>query len=256
MASSSALEAALAPRAAARPDPAGGGRSATAGATVLLVDGRPLVRECLARALRAEWPSARIAAAGWDGLEDAAAGHAVDVCLVSPDGSGGGAEERAGLLARVRAAFPGAALVVLSDDHRPASVARAAGHGARGCFSTSADLRVLVQGLRLVLAGGTAMPVAVAAGPERAAPIAREPSPDAAVSGFSAGLFTPKEMEVLRSLVGGRPNKLIARELAVCETTVKVHLLHIFRKLGATNRTQAALLAREMLEDAGSAGGG
>jgi DNA-binding NarL/FixJ family response regulator len=247
MASSSALEATLA---------AGGGHSAPADATVLLVDGRPLVRECLARALRAEWPSARIAAAGWDGLDAAAAGHGVDACLVSPDGAGGGAEELAGLLARVRAAFPGAALVVLSDDHRPTSIARVAGHGARGCFSTSADLPVLVQGLRLVLAGGTAMPVAVAAGSERPPPIARGPSQDAGGSGFSAALFTPRELEVLRSLAGGRPNKLIARELAICETTVKVHLRHIFRKLGTTNRTQAALLAREMLEDPGGAAGG
>ena len=53
---------------------------------------------------------------------------------------------------------------------------------------------------------------------------------------------------MLRSLATGRPNKLIAHELAICETTVKVHLRHIFRKLGTTNRTHAALLAREMLE--------
>ena len=44
------------------------------------------------------------------------------------------------------------------------------------------------------------------------------------------------------------PNKLIAHELSICETTVKVHLRHIFRKLGTTNRTHAALLAREMLD--------
>jgi DNA-binding NarL/FixJ family response regulator len=165
------------------------------------------------------------------------------------DGGGGsGAAD----LERVRACFPRAGLVVLSDDDRYAAVARAAGQGARGYFSTSVDLRVLVQGIRLVLVGGTAMPVAVAAGPEPAAPIAREPSPGAAASGFSAGLFTPKELEVLRSLASGRPNKLIAHELAICETTVKVHLRHIFRKLGTTNRTHAALLAREMLDGAGA----
>jgi DNA-binding NarL/FixJ family response regulator len=153
-------------------------------------------------------------------------------------------------LERVRASFPRAGLVVLSDDGRYAAVARAASQGARGYFSTSVDLRVLVQGIRLVLVGGTAMPVAVAAEAERAAPTVREPSTDTAVSRFSAGLFTPKEMEVLRSLATGRPNKLIAHELAICETTVKVHLRHIFRKLGTTNRTHAALLAREMLDGA------
>ena len=63
-----------------------------------------------------------------------------------------------------------------------------------------------------------------------------------------AGLFTPRELDVLRCLSVGKPNKLIAYELGMCETTVKVHLRHIFRKLGTTNRTHAALLAREMLE--------
>ena len=58
---------------------------------------------------------------------------------------------------------------------------------------------------------------------------------------------------MLRSLANGRPNKLIAYELLICETTVKVHLRHIFRKLGTTNRTHAALLAREMLEVRGAA---
>jgi DNA-binding NarL/FixJ family response regulator len=218
-------------------------------ANLLLIDGRPLVRECLARALAAEWPSARVAVSGWERLEHEAAGGEVDVCLASVDGGGGsGAVD----LERVRACFPRAGLVVLSDDDRYAAVARAAGQGARGYFSTSVDLRVLVQGIRLVLVGGTAMPVAVADGPERAAQTLREPSPDAAVSGFSAGLFTPKELEVLRSLASGRPNKLIAHELAICETTVKVHLRHIFRKLGTTNRTHAALLAREMLDGAGA----
>jgi DNA-binding NarL/FixJ family response regulator len=215
-------------------------------ADLLLIDGRPLVRECLARALAAEWPSARVAVSGWERLEHEAVGGEVDVCLASVDGGGSGTPD----LERVRACFPRAGLVVLSDDDRYAAVARAAGQGARGYFSTSVDLRVLVQGIRLVLVGGTAMPIAVAAGPERAAPVAREPSLDATASRFSAGLFTPKELEVLRSLASGRPNKLIAHELAICETTVKVHLRHIFRKLGTTNRTHAALLAREMLDSA------
>ena len=75
------------------------------------------------------------------------------------------------------------------------------------------------------------------------------------MSRFTAELFTPKELEVLGSLANGRPNKLIAHELLICETTVKVHLRHIFRKLGTTNRTHAALLAREMLDGAAALAG-
>ena len=151
-----------------------------------------------------------------------------------------------GSLEKAQAAFPAAALVILSDDDDYASVAQAASRGARGYFSTATDLPVLVQGLRLVLMGGTAMPIAVT---KPTAPVRRASAP---VSRFSAELFTPKELEVLRSLATGRPNKLIAYELTICETTVKVHLRHIFRKLGTTNRTHAALLARELLEVDGS----
>ena len=48
-------------------------------------------------------------------------------------------------------------------------------------------------------------------------------------------------------LKDGKPNKIIAYELDICESTVKVHMRHIMGKLNATNRTQAALLAQHIL---------
>ena len=210
-------------------------RVPAAAASLVLLDSRPLVRDCLALAIRAEWPTARVTATGWDLLDSLPDRQSVALCMVSLGAVGNGPLERA------QAAFPGAALVILADEDDYASVAEAASRGARGYFSTATELPVLVQGLRLVLLGGTAMPVAVT---KPTAPVRRT----APVSRFSAELFTPKELEVLRSLATGRPNKLIAYDLSICETTVKVHLRHIFRKLGTTNRTHAALLAREMLE--------
>lgn len=212
-------------------------RVPVAAATVVLLDSRPLVRDCLALAIRAEWPTARVTATGWDLLDSLPDRQSVALCVVSSGTAGAGPLEKA------QAAFPGAALVILADEDDYASVAQAASRGARGYFSTATELPVLVQGLRLVLLGGTAMPIAVTR--PTAAPARRAAGP---VSRFSAELFTPKELEVLRSLATGRPNKLIAYDLSICETTVKVHLRHIFRKLGTTNRTHAALLAREMLE--------
>ena len=214
-------------------------RAPAAAASLVLLDSRPLVRDCLALAIRAEWPTARVTATGWDLLDSLPDRQSVALCMVSLGAVGNGPLERA------QAAFPGAALVILADEDDYASVAEAASRGARGYFSTATELPVLVQGLRLVLLGGTAMPVAVT---KPTAPVRRT----APVSRFSAELFTPKELEVLRSLATGRPNKLIAYDLSICETTVKVHLRHIFRKLGTTNRTHAALLAREMLEPEGT----
>jgi two-component system, NarL family, response regulator LiaR len=55
--------------------------------------------------------------------------------------------------------------------------------------------------------------------------------------------LTPRELEVLELIVGGRSNKRIALELEISEKTVKAHVGHVLAKLGVADRTQAALLA-------------
>jgi DNA-binding NarL/FixJ family response regulator len=57
--------------------------------------------------------------------------------------------------------------------------------------------------------------------------------------------LTEREQEVLALVAQGLPNKLIAHRLAITERTVKGHLTHIFERIGVTDRTQAALWARE-----------
>ncbi|HEY6694008.1 MAG TPA: response regulator transcription factor [Solirubrobacteraceae bacterium] len=57
--------------------------------------------------------------------------------------------------------------------------------------------------------------------------------------------LTAREEEVLALLAHGLPNKLIARRLSISERTVKGHLTHVFERIGVTDRTQAALWARE-----------
>jgi DNA-binding NarL/FixJ family response regulator len=66
-----------------------------------------------------------------------------------------------------------------------------------------------------------------------------------AVSGRAA--LTERELEVLRCVADGMPNKLIARELGISEKTVKTHLTRVFQQIGVTDRTQAALWARDNL---------
>jgi len=57
--------------------------------------------------------------------------------------------------------------------------------------------------------------------------------------------LSPRESEVLQLVAPGLPNKRIARELQISEKTVKAHLNQIFRRIGVTDRTQAALWAKE-----------
>lgn len=60
-----------------------------------------------------------------------------------------------------------------------------------------------------------------------------------------ADKLTPRELQVLKGLTEGKSNKEIARDLDITEPTVKLHMKTLYRKLDASNRTQAALIARE-----------
>ena len=238
------------------PPPPPAGRADAAASLLLLLDRGTLLGECLARALPGEWPGLRVAALGPDALRRGPPPPGPpDACLLLPAPAADPAPLLAGDLGLLAARLPGVpvAAVVAGDD--PALAALAARCGARAVLPAGAPLRLLAQGLRFVLLGGTALPAAAAA--PAAAPAARPPRVAEGPAGEGRGapwpglaLLTPREAEVVRALAAGLPNKLIAHELGACETTVKVHLRHVFRKLGCTNRTQAALLAREMLEEA------
>lgn len=75
-------------------------------------------------------------------------------------------------------------------------------------------------------------------------------APSAGGAPFSTPPLSPREEDVLREIARGASNKEIARTLDIAETTVKIHVQHILRKLGLTSRVQAAVYAsdRQRLE--------
>jgi DNA-binding NarL/FixJ family response regulator len=62
----------------------------------------------------------------------------------------------------------------------------------------------------------------------------------------SSGELSTRELKVLEYLAAGLPNKAIATEMQMSEPTIKMYVIGIYRKLGASNRTQAALIARDL----------
>jgi two-component system nitrate/nitrite response regulator NarL len=74
------------------------------------------------------------------------------------------------------------------------------------------------------------------------APAPLEPAPGAG-AGVRPDLLSPREREILCLIARGDSNKLIARALDIAETTVKIHVQHILRKLGLSSRVQAAVYA-------------
>ncbi len=145
----------------------------------------------------------------------------------------------------LRDAVPGTPLVVLSGEENPRVVRAAVEHGAMGFIPKSSTPEVLVQALQLVLAQGVYLPPAVL---EAARPVSSPvaSSAQSAATGSVLSGLTPRQMEVLRCVIKGKPNKAIARELHLSEGTVKAHLSAVFLALGAHNRTEAVYAAAKL----------
>lgn len=138
-------------------------------------------------------------------------------------------------------------VVLLADLEDPASMRAALRAGVRGYLPTSIEPDVARQALALVLAGGSYAPPGLLLAAETAV-VARAPEPASASASCPwLDKLTPRQREVLALLGQGRPNKVIAQRLAMCESTVKVHVRQIMRKLGASNRTEVALKLRELV---------
>jgi DNA-binding NarL/FixJ family response regulator len=219
-------------------------------ATLIIVDKRNTIRSCLASWVSSELADLTVLDVG--SLEELAEDAVTDpgmVIVLLSSAAGPGRDPNAERAARsARERFAEARLVFLCDEMDSSSVAAAIRCGAVGFVGSSSDAAVLAHCLRFVRVGGTALPSVPA--PSAGGPTPRATDGDGATerySRFSAQLFTAKELDVLRCLSAGKPNKIIAYEMSICETTVKVHMRHIMQKLGAKNRTHAALLASDML---------
>ena len=146
-------------------------------------------------------------------------------------------------MAEVRMKFGELPIVAVSDLEDIGVVVSAIREGLRGFIPTTLAIKTAVAALRLVLAGGTYVPkelIDVCAS-QNADPEDGQVEPS---SSEDMGL-THRENAVLEQLQKGKPNKIIAYALSISESTVKVHMRNIMRKLHATNRTQVAFLTRE-----------
>lgn len=209
---------------------------------VVIIDKRALERECLARGLVEHNPSLRVSAVGsldeFHNIADAAEPSAFLVLL--------GAKRvtdqsvRAELLHFVSevGAVP---VIVVADSDEPGEILAALESGARGYIPTSVTVKVAAEATGLARAGGIFVPAScVLALREIIHATASSARP-------LTGMFTTREAAVVEALRKGKANKIIAYELNLCESTVKVHIRNIMKKLKATNRTEVAYKLREMM---------
>ncbi|CAA0099279.1 Transcriptional regulatory protein DegU [Starkeya nomas] len=164
---------------------------------------------------------------------------------------------------RLRQALPDVPLVIISEGDNAHEVIEALKAGVRGFISAQMPPAIVFQALRFILGGGVYFPpsalLQAQAGTYSAEWRRTGPTTVTARYRVQCSGLTERQAAVWRLLQHGHSNKVIARELSMCESTVKVHMRQIMRKLGATNRTQAALCSVEAVsgnEEADAAVGG
>ena len=198
---------------------------------LLLVDDHAVVREGLRAFLRLV-PGIEVVGEASDGASAVSAGRALrpDVVLldlVMPGGDGVSA------LRLLRAEVPQARVLVLTSFTDDAQIFAAMEAGAAGYLLKDVEPDALVAAVREVAAGNPVLHPRVATRLMRRG-IAVEPG---------LAELTARERDVLRLIVEGLANKEIARRLGIGEKTVKTHVSRVLDKLGAADRTQAAVVA-------------
>ena len=212
---------------------------------IMIVDDHALVRRGMAYVVKEGFPDADVVEA--DGaasaLEHARNGAAIDLALVDvrmPDLDG------LELLRALKADFPDMPVVMLSTYDNAPYVKRALADGAAGYLLKDATPEDLAQAINVARSGsGNVL------SPRVIQNLFEEHEAAGRDNGSAHGRrgeysLTQREHDILSLLAEGRSNREIAQRLYLSEKTVKAHLAAIFRKLGVTNRTQAAMMAVQM----------
>ncbi|MDR9394257.1 response regulator transcription factor [Roseovarius sp. SYSU LYC5161] len=195
---------------------------------LLLADDHDLVRETIAEYLRQQGGFDVVATSSLDeALRLQQSRGPFDIVLL--DYAMPGMDTLSGLARmKAQASCP---VAILSGTAPPEVARRALGAGAAGFLPKTLAPDTLIAAVRHMLTGETYTPLEfLETGKQETAPVS----------------LTPREMDVLRGISEGKSNKEIARDLDIQEVTVKLHLKTLSRKLGARNRTHAAMLARDM----------
>lgn len=198
---------------------------------VLVVDDHPVVRDGL-RGMLCGQPDLAVVGEAADGLEALAevARLLPDVVLMDlrmPRLDGVAAIER------IRRRHPAVQVLVLTTYDADRDIVRALEAGATGVVLKDAPREVLFEAVRTTARGQPVLAPTVTA---RLLTDLRQPA---------SVVPSDRELEVLTLVARGLTNRAIGRELAISEATVKTHLVHVFDKLGVTDRTSAVTVALE-----------
>lgn len=206
---------------------------------ILLADDHPLFREGVKHVLmQLDDDVAIVDAHDYPSLFAEAANHPdFDLVLADLYMPGMGGHEG---IAEFRNQFPDTPLVIMTASESRTDARRALASGALGYVLKSSPSHIMIEALKRVLNGGVYVPMIMEGDENSDDPVSLMPLSKQGIR------LTGRQLEVLKLLLEGKPNKLIARELDLSEGTVKIHVAAIFRALSVTNRTEAAVAAQRL----------
>lgn len=194
----------------------------------MLADDHDLFREAVAAMVSAEGAIAVVSVADLDAVLLKLARERFDIVLLDYQMPG-----MHGLdgLEKARKIAGDTPVAVISGTTRRDLAEDVLARGGAGFVPKTLGVKAMIAAVRLMIAGGTFAPMAMLDDPP--------------AQGVMLDDLTRREMDVLRGICEGKSNKEIARDLEVQEVTIKLHVKTLSRKLGARNRTHAAMIARD-----------
>jgi DNA-binding NarL/FixJ family response regulator len=222
------------------------GVGATADRSIALIEARPFVRECIRLSMQSALSLPIVTYSTASELEGDTSVKLVVLSLADAS-----QEACTGALLVLAEHVPGVPVIVLASTNDVDLARTAVRHGAKGYIPCTMGFEIALEAMRFVLVGGSYAPVdcllaAPAQGPASKT-LRDQPSPASSESSEPLCDLTLRERKVVQAIQRGKSNKIIAYELNMCESTVKVHVRNVMKKWKARNRTDVAIRAQTAL---------
>jgi DNA-binding NarL/FixJ family response regulator len=221
-----------------------GSGGAKLGGFIAVIESRTFIRECIRRSMQSAFAQPVLTYSTAVELEQQHLLTSAQLVIFS--WGDGNTEASTNALKALSKLAPRIPVIVLASNNDAELARSAICHGAKGYIPATMGLEIAIEAVRFVLAGGTYAPVDCL--------LPRDPPGDAQSEPPRTGLVTSRELAVIRAIQKGKSNMAIAYDLNMCESTVKVHVRNILKKLKAKNRTDVAIKAQTSLSAALPAG--
>jgi DNA-binding NarL/FixJ family response regulator len=204
---------------------------------IAVIESRTFIRECIRRSMQSAFP-----------LQIRTFSEAVELqrkCnqlpnLILLSAIGDGRDSGTNVFKILSQIAPRIPVIVLAFNNDAEMAKAAICSGVKGYIPVTLGFDIAIEAVRFVLAGGTYVPIDYLL-------MRSWPGDPPSETLPPSGGVTARELAVVRAIQHGKSNKVIAYELGMCESTVKVHVRRIMKKLKAKNRTEVAIKSSELL---------